>query len=207
MLPRSVIVTRLVCFFVLASVALAQSLTPEADAFFANSRWPEAEAAYRKAIAANAADGRSWFRLGGSLHWQNRHREARDAFGQAASKGFQAPFAQMLTGREYAEEHDLVHAREFMEKAAAARFAQFTMLDTDTAFAPLRTEPWFQVIRSRVELNSKPCLALRAFRQFDFWLGEWDVEAAGAKVAHSSIQSLADGCIILENWMPLAGPG
>lgn len=198
--------TRLVCFLALASFAVAQSPTPEADAFFAAAKWTEAEAAYRNAIASNSADGRSWFRLAGSLHWQYRHAESRDALGKAASNGFQVPFAQMLIGREFAEEHVLEHAQEYMEKAATARFAQGTILDTDAAFAPLRTEPWFVAIRSRVELNSKPCIAMPIFRQFDFWLGQWDVESAGAKIAHSSIQSLADGCIILENWMPLAAP-
>uniref|UniRef100_Q024I4 Tetratricopeptide repeat protein n=1 Tax=Solibacter usitatus (strain Ellin6076) TaxID=234267 RepID=Q024I4_SOLUE len=42
-------------------------------------------------------------------------------------------------------------------------------------------------------------------RQFDFWLGDWDVQVAGKIVARSKIQSIADGCIILENWMPFSG--
>lgn len=194
--------TRLALFLSLASFAFAQAPTPEADAFFAAGKWPEAEAVYRNAIVANAADGRAWFRLAGSLHWQYRHAESRDAFGKAASNGFQAPFAQMLIGREFAEEHDLAHAQEYMEKAAAARFAQFTVLDTDAAFAPLRTEPWFVAVRNRVELNSKPCMAIRAFRKFDFWLGAWDVEAAGpklptavSKVLRTVASSWKTGCL------------
>lgn len=39
------------------------------------------------------------------------------------------------------------------------------------------------------------------FRQFDFWLGEWNVPAPGGKPpGHSRIESILDGCVILENW-------
>jgi len=42
-------------------------------------------------------------------------------------------------------------------------------------------------------------------RQFDFWVGSWDVYPAGTTqlVAHSLIEKLYAGCAIRENWMPL----
>ena len=37
--------------------------------------------------------------------------------------------------------------------------------------------------------------------KFDFWIGEWDVKvSAGATVGKSSVQSIAGGCGLLENW-------
>lgn len=45
-------------------------------------------------------------------------------------------------------------------------------------------------------------------RQFDFWVGRWDVYGRKGKLqAHSLIEKLYDGCGIRENWMPLAGSG
>ena len=45
-------------------------------------------------------------------------------------------------------------------------------------------------------------------RQFDFWVGRWDVYGPKGKLqAHSLIEKLYDGCGIRENWMPLAGSG
>ena len=47
-------------------------------------------------------------------------------------------------------------------------------------------------------------------RQFDFWVGSWDVYPTGKDklVAHSLIENLYRGCVIRENWMPLNGtPG
>lgn len=45
------------------------------------------------------------------------------------------------------------------------------------------------------------------FRQFDFWVGYWDVYPTGQDqlVAQSRIEKLFNGCVIRENWMPLNG--
>ncbi len=46
----------------------------------------------------------------------------------------------------------------------------------------------------------KPCSA-PAYRQFDFWIGEWDVYGkTGAKAGDSKISLILDSCIILEEW-------
>jgi hypothetical protein len=47
-------------------------------------------------------------------------------------------------------------------------------------------------------------------RQFDFWVGEWDVYRADTDrlVAHSTIERLYAGCAVRENWSPFKGtPG
>ena len=43
------------------------------------------------------------------------------------------------------------------------------------------------------------------YRQFDFWVGSWDVYQTGGSqlVAHSLIESVYNGCGVRENWMPL----
>ncbi|MDB5471760.1 MAG: hypothetical protein JWR84_3320 [Caulobacter sp.] len=46
-------------------------------------------------------------------------------------------------------------------------------------------------------------------RQFDFWVGSWDVYPTGQDVlvAHSTIEKLYGGCAVRENWKPLKGAG
>jgi hypothetical protein len=54
-----------------------------------------------------------------------------------------------------------------------------------------------------------PCSAPE-HRQFDFWVGRWDVYPTGKDklVAHSLIESVYGGCGVRENWMPLSNePG
>lgn len=51
---------------------------------------------------------------------------------------------------------------------------------------------------------AKSCTAPE-YRQFDFWVGSWDVYPTGRPqlVAHSLIESVYNGCGVRENWMPL----
>ena len=46
-------------------------------------------------------------------------------------------------------------------------------------------------------------------RQFDFWVGNWDVYPTGQEVlvARSTIEKLYGGCAVRENWKPLKGTG
>lgn len=45
------------------------------------------------------------------------------------------------------------------------------------------------------------CAGNPLYRQFDFWLGEWEAYATnGKKGGDSKIELLLDSCIILENW-------
>lgn len=48
--------------------------------------------------------------------------------------------------------------------------------------------------------NAKPC-SRPQFRQFDFWIGEWEAFGVkGAKAGDSKISVILDSCVILEEW-------
>jgi hypothetical protein len=51
---------------------------------------------------------------------------------------------------------------------------------------------------------TKPC-STAEYRQFDFWVGNWDVYPTGHDqlIAHSFIENIYNGCGLRENWMPL----
>ena len=52
-----------------------------------------------------------------------------------------------------------------------------------------------------MEAQKSPCTTDPVYRQFDFWIGEWDVYAKnGKKAGESKIDLILDSCIILENW-------
>jgi hypothetical protein len=48
--------------------------------------------------------------------------------------------------------------------------------------------------------KTSPCVFKQEHRQFDFWVGEWDVMNKDTKIATSSIQRIVSDCIILENY-------
>lgn len=52
--------------------------------------------------------------------------------------------------------------------------------------------------------NNKPC-SNPVYRQFDFWLGEWEAYSPnGKKAGDSKISVILDSCIILEEWTSAA---
>jgi len=50
-----------------------------------------------------------------------------------------------------------------------------------------------------------PCPTKPEYKQFDFWVGEWDVTDKGEKIATSSIQRIVNDCIIFENYFQADG--
>ena len=51
----------------------------------------------------------------------------------------------------------------------------------------------------------KPC-ASPEHRQFDFWIGDWDVTAPGGKLAgHNRIGAILGGCALREEWSGAGG--
>jgi hypothetical protein len=68
--------------------------------------------------------------------------------------------------------------------------------------APLRSDSRFARVAEQMKRNEKPCAYTPLNRQFDLWVGEWDVVTAdGAKPAGSSkIELIPGDCVIQENW-------
>ncbi|MGH8178768.1 MAG: hypothetical protein ACREV5_21125, partial [Steroidobacter sp.] len=52
---------------------------------------------------------------------------------------------------------------------------------------------------------AKPC-DREAFRQFDFWIGDWEVrDASGKSAGRNAITSEENGCVLVERWRSAAG--
>lgn len=51
----------------------------------------------------------------------------------------------------------------------------------------------------------RPCSTNPEYRQFDFWLGEWEVYGAKGRAGQSKISMILDSCIILEEWTGAGG--
>lgn len=177
-----------------------------ANDLFQKQDWEGAARLYRGAVTENPSDGLSWFRLGVCLHRTNRNPESRDAFQKALDLKFQPMQAMAAIARSHVKDNHPAEAMKSLKQAADAGFANVAFLDSDPDFAAVKSDPEFVKLRARVDRNAHPCMAQPEYRQFDFWLGEWEVRSAGAPApANSRIERLLDGCIIQENWMPAGG--
>ncbi|NIM52189.1 MAG: hypothetical protein GTN78_18830 [Gemmatimonadales bacterium] len=51
-----------------------------------------------------------------------------------------------------------------------------------------------------------PCEKNAAYRQFGFWIGEWDMfNSEGRLVGTNRIEKLLNGCLLLEHWTSARG--
>ena len=52
----------------------------------------------------------------------------------------------------------------------------------------------------------KPCVDRADFREFDFWIGTWDVHLADGTVAGSNVIAREEaGCVLVEHWTGASG--
>jgi len=60
---------------------------------------------------------------------------------------------------------------------------------------------------SMAQNNQRPrCADQPVYRQFDFWVGEWNVFATnGQQAGTSKVERLLDSCVLLENWYATRG--
>jgi len=60
--------------------------------------------------------------------------------------------------------------------------------------------PVLFLLLAQSSFAQNPC-SLPVFRQFDFWVGNWEVfSTTGKKAGDSKISILLDSCVILEEW-------
>jgi len=50
----------------------------------------------------------------------------------------------------------------------------------------------------------RPCSTVE-YRQFDFWLGDWEVTNKGQVSGKNSIKVILNGCVLLEEWAGASG--
>ena len=53
--------------------------------------------------------------------------------------------------------------------------------------------------------SSSPCLQSEKMREFDFWVGDWDVYVRGKKVGENLVEKEVNGCTLVENWKNIQG--
>ena len=62
-----------------------------------------------------------------------------------------------------------------------------------------------QETESSLPAPAKLCDSME-YRQFDFWMGDWNVTSNGQAAGTNSVHSIHNGCALQENWQG-AGPG
>lgn len=185
--------------------AVAATMTmAEAEALYQAQKWAEAVRAFESLVKAEPANGRAWLRLGGALHQLGQYERAAVALERAVEISL-SPVAMYNLACAYARLNEKDKAFEWLNKALNAGFPQLSLLQQDDDLAGLRADARYREVVALGERLTKPCLYAAENRQFDFWVGEWDVQMGGQPAGTNSVKPILDGCVIFENWTGALG--
>ncbi|HXV63164.1 MAG TPA: tetratricopeptide repeat protein, partial [Vicinamibacteria bacterium] len=160
----------------------------EAARFFQAEDWTRAAAAYRRVVEREPENGRAWIRLGISLLSLSRYPDAIAAMEKADGLGFVPALTRFHLARAEALAGNPSRALERLESAVDAGFSSVSQLESEEAFTDLRNDSRFAAVVGRARDNAEPCEHIPEFRQFDFWIGTWEVTSGGQKAGDNRIE-------------------
>lgn len=107
----------------------------------------------------------------------------------------------LTEAREHLKAGRTQEALAALERVTAPAPAVLNQLKSSDDFKPLRDDARFQAIVERLT----PCSS-EEYKQFDFWVGDWDVRnAAGQVIGHNRISKRHGGCVVQEDWEGAGG--
>ena len=182
----------------------ASGVTPEmrsqANTLYQASDWKNAASAYQKIVDLEPKNPNAAYRLGLSLLNLNKNAEAQKYLDAAFTTSPNSVFALALA-RAYARTNNKAKAFETIEKSTTLGGIAPETLAAEKDLAAWKDDAGFKELVRKSDLAVNPCKASPEFRQFDFWIGDWDVKnPQGVPSGSSNIQLILGQCIILENW-------
>lgn len=199
------IVLLLVILFISPLGLLAQQSQPsaeeqEANGLFVKQDWPNAIKAYQAIITKNDKNGRAWYRLGYAQYSLKHFQEAVDAWQHTVAINSSNATAMYNIACAYAKMSQANESLNWLDRAVKAGFAPLSQIQSDEDLASLRELPKYKEILTTADKLLRPCAYSAEARQFDFWIGEWDVFVNGQKAGTNNVQLLLDQCVLMENW-------
>lgn len=176
-----------------------------ANDLYQQQKWQESAQALGEVLKEEPNNGRAWYLLGMSLHSLGKYEQAIGAFQKNVAIA-QNPSSMYNIACGYSRLKQTDKAFEWLEKALTGGAAAFVKLETDADLENIRGDARFKKMTDLAERKKKPCMFSAEARQFDFWIGDWDVSNLnGQKVGTNTIQMFADGCGVMENWTDAVG--
>ncbi len=193
-------------FIVSAAHADVDSLRTEVQIALSADKTDIATEKLRQILTLDPDDGATHYQLasllmdnGGSLFDAAAHYE------RAGELGFQPQGVLYRLTRIYARTGRETLALEHAEQLAESGFGVPSLVDGHADLAAIQDHPRFMSALHQITAARFPCKADARRHDFDFWIGEWNVTAAGQLAGTNSIQPILGHCTLLEQWESSAG--
>lgn len=183
----------------------------QADAAYTQHDWINAEKLYHDLTERAPDNARYWYRLATAERANQHYAPALESFRKAgelaAGKGLPKSLVDYELATTYSGMGDRENALKLLKDSADGGFFQPDRLENDAEWKQLRSDPQFMALAKVVDHTAHPCQDPE-FRQFDFWIGDWDVTSTGDATPQgtSHIAKEMDGCVVWENWKSLGSP-
>ena len=202
-------------FIFFCPVVQAQQSGPliaEADTLYLKQEWQAAANTYENAFAKGEIQSALTLnRLGFSYLNLGKYDLAIKNLELSLTKKPLAagePIIRSRLARAYAANNEKDKALKQLDSAISHGYSNVTELDTAKEYNQIRNDKGFKNLVAKATDNLYPCLRNAHAREFDFWIGDWDVYPTGGNqiVGSSKIEMEAGGCFILENWTAIGFP-
>lgn len=189
-----------------------KQLLAAGDSFYFNQSWKAAATDYEQAFTDGAEPSALYAnRLGFSYLNMGKYDDAIKNLELSLQKkpaAFAYATIYSRLAKAYAGTGDVQKTFERLDSAIERGYINFNELDSSKEFDKYRNDDVFKNLYMKAWNGAFPCMANAHKREFDFWIGEWDVYQTGTSqlVGRSSIQMASGGCFILENWTAIGFP-
>jgi hypothetical protein len=191
-------------FYAQQPSTLSPKMTAASD-LYKQQKFQEAATVFGEVLKDEPNNARAWYFLGMSWHSMGKWEQAIAAFEKNVALA-QNPNAMFNIACGYSRLNNADKAFEWLEKSLTGGAAFFVDLDADADLENIRKDARFKKMTELAEHQKHPCKYSSEARQFDFWVGEWEVfNPAGQKAGTNSVQLFSDGCGLMENWMGSVG--
>jgi uncharacterized protein (TIGR02246 family) len=213
--PRGLAFGSLIVSACLAPLRASVAQPPAADlqranAFFQQADWAHALEAYRAIASAHPSHALSRFRLGVAQTELGQYTDAEKSLREGERLGMPVGQSGFRLAQMFVETNRPDSAVSQLLRSAGAGFGlPPSALESDRHISKLKGNPKWNEVLEAFDAVIQPCKHDPRFREFDFWIGDWDVRPTGASAssppARNTVTLEENGCVVMEHWNAQGG--
>jgi len=156
----------------------------------------------------NAANenAQDWLQLARVARESDELQIAKKSLDKAAEFGLPPVRFGIEKARILVASNDPAGATTELQNVFAAGFTSVGVLTSDALINSMAGRADYDELVNKMSVQAYPCAHQQGFRDFDFWIGEWDVHLANGTPAGSNIiKEVERGCALTEHWTSANG--
>jgi len=177
----------------------------QANEYYVNSDWDKAIEMYKKIVEVEENNLNAWVRLSNSYINKKDFENAFKILKTAVTKGDNPNLWYNLSCM-YAMKNQKTESMSALKKAVTSGFASTDRILNHSDFYAVKNDSDFLSLVEEIKKNEFPCEYNQRLKEFEFWVGQWDVfTTLGSKAGTSKIEKILNQCVIMENWENISG--